>query len=629
MRGGTQYVEHAMQLMRSILSLRRLAFALAIVALPMPARSVSAGSYVPPAVVALRRASTCDAWRRLGVVHIRGTHSGIGMGGAYVEVLDVRDGRYATNWRSGSFSSAQGFDGTEPWSVDFSAGTNVMNAPSAIALAVSQAWSDARGWCDGAAPVRYAMAGSARSGTGAALDVVTAWPLGGAPITLFIDRSTHLIDHTSMRFDENHQATYYSDWRTVAGAAVPFVVRVDDPEDQSSETRRMASIGRFDGAPSFAPPPTVENVTLPAGAASVSVPYVVEGSKPLVLVTIDGKGPFPFVVDTGGHFILTAQTAHAVGLQGRGAASSTNQGSVTKVGFARIRRLSIGGAILRDEVAEINPYGFAKLERGPRPPKAGWLGLEFFERFAVTFDPTRRMMTLRPLGSARPAPPGTRLPLIFAEDAPLTGCRIAGKAGVCMLDTGNAGPTIVANAWAERVGAAVQLSHAVNDGGRIVSRATVGIGPFERPDALVSYTPATIGDREPYALEAGVLNENLIDGFIATFDYKAESVWLQPAGPYVPAPFNRSGVVASKTPDGGLVIRYIIAASPASGADLRIGDLIGSVDGVSASRLSTADFVALNARPASTIAYRVIRGTKSHTVVLVLRDLLAPHGPSR
>jgi hypothetical protein len=255
MRGGTQYVEHAMQLMRSILSLRRLAFALAIVALPMPARSVSAGSYVPPAVVALRRASTCDAWRRLGVVHIRGTHSGIGMGGAYVEVLDVRDGRYATNWRSGSFSSAQGFDGTEPWSVDFSAGTNVMNAPSAIALAVSQAWSDARGWCDGAAPVRYAMAGSARSGTGAALDVVTAWPLGGAPITLFIDRSTHLIDHTSMRFDENHQATYYSDWRTVAGAAVPFVVRVDDPEDQSSETRRMASIGRFDGAPSFAPPP--------------------------------------------------------------------------------------------------------------------------------------------------------------------------------------------------------------------------------------------------------------------------------------------------------------------------------------------------------------------------------------
>jgi hypothetical protein len=219
--------------------------------------------------------------------------------------------------------------------------------------------------------------------------------------------------------------------------------------------------------------------------------------------------------------------------------------------------------------------------------------------------------------------------LIFAEDAPLTGCRISGKAGVCMLDTGNAGPTIVANAWAERVGTAVLLSHGVNDGGRIVSRATVGIGPFERPDAIVSYTPATIGDREPYALEAGVLNENLIDGFIATFDYKAASVWLQPAGAYVPAPFNRSGVVASKTPGGDLAIRYIIAASPASGADLRIGDLIGSVDGVPASRLSTADFAAINARPASTMTYSVVRGAKRYTVTLVLRDLLAPHGPSR
>ena len=540
-----------------------LGLALTLALSRMPAGVAAATAHLPPVIEALRVSSTCEAWRRMGIVEIRGRHTGLGMSGSYVQVLDARDGRYVTTWRSGDLRSAGGFDGTSPWSVDFSGGTNVMNAPSAIALARTQAWIDARGWCGTAASVAYFERGSVRSSSGATLDVVAARPGGGAPVTLFVDRSTHLLDRTLLRFDENHVATSYADWRTVGGAAVPFEVRIDDPEDRSSETRRVSSVGAVTAAPSFAPPPTAENVTLPAGASSVNVPYRVEGSKPLVQVTLDGKGPFPFVVDTGGHFILTAQTARAVGVRARGAASSTNQGNVATVGFARITRVGIGGAILRDEVAEINPYGFAKIERGPRPPKAGWLGLEFFERFAVTFDPNTRLMTLRLLTSRRPVPPGTRLPLFFDEDSPLTGCAIAGKPGLCMLDTGNAGQTIVANNWAKRNGVTALLSRGLDVGGKLVARTTVDVGPFKRHGAIVSYTPANLGDPELFAVEAGILNEDLIDGFMATFDYQAKSLWLQPAGTYMPAPFNRSGVVASKMPQGPLVVRYVIARSPA------------------------------------------------------------------
>src|SRR6185312_17437501 len=132
------------------------------------------------------------------------------------------------------------------------------------------------------------------------------------------------------------------------------------------------------------------------------------------------------------------------------------------------------GAVLRNEVAEIKPYAFAKVERGPRPPKAGWLGMEFFERFAVTFDPRNHTMTLRPLDVPRPVATGKKVPIVFDEDSPLAGCSVAGKAGLCMLDTGNAAPVIVASRWATRTGVGQILERGVYDGsGAYVSRTAV------------------------------------------------------------------------------------------------------------------------------------------------------------
>jgi hypothetical protein len=361
---------------------------------------------------------------------------------------------------------------------------------------------------------------------------------------------------------------------------------------------------------------------MPSGAAAVTVPYVMEGAKPIVNVSIDGRGPFPFVVDTGGHFILTAQTAHQLDLVGRGGASSVNGHVIHRVGFTKIARLQIGGAVISDEVAKIEPYSFSKLERGPRPPKAGWLGLEFFERFAVTFDPTKRMMTLRPLNEPRPAPAGTKIPLIFDEDSPLTACRIERRPGVCMLDTGNAGATIIANVWAARAGLTPAFATGLDTGDDRVSRASVSIGPFDRPDAIVSY--AAGAGAELFNVEAAVISEALIDGFVATFDYGRRGVWLKPAGRYVPASFNRSGILADKRPGGTFVVWQVIARSPASAAGIHGGDVITDVDGISASRFSAADFARINAAPRGTIHYTLQLGASQRQVTLAMGNDLLP-----
>lgn len=575
-------------------------------------------------IAALRTGSGCAGWRKLRSLALSGTHHGAGLNGSYEQLIDTRNGRYVTRWHSGDFDGGDGYDGVAPWERDFSGTTHVMDARSAVALAKTEAWVRARGWCD-AQSARYTAAGTERLANGSVLDVVTARPEGGAPVRLSVDRKTHLLESSTVRYDENHVVTYYSDWRAVAGTVMPYVTAIVDPEDKDLETRILTGIVAQEsfvpGAAVYAPPATSFGIAMPAGATAVTVPYAMEGYKPIVDVTINGKGPFPFVVDAGGHFIVTAETARRAGLQGRGSASSTNQGSVSYVGFARVGSIGIGGAVLRNEVAEINPYPFAKTERGPRPPKAGWLGLEFFERFAVTFDPRNHTMSLRPLNAPRPAAAGTKVPLVFAEDSPLAECSVAGKTGLCMLDTGNAAPVIVASRWATRVGVAALLQRGTFVGsGTYVSRVPVGIGPFVRPREVVMYEPDP--DAELFNVEAAVLSEAFIDGFVSTFDYMRRGVWLQELA-RAPTPYNRSGIVATKQPDGTFIVRYVIAGSPAASQGVRTGDVITSIDGVDAKGLSGADFAARNASSQhTTIAFAIVRNGSTRNVVMPLRDLL-------
>ena len=105
------------------------------------------------------------------------------------------------------------------------------------------------------------------------------------------------------------------------------------------------------------------------------------------------------------------RTSHAAsGVIPKGLANGTGQGTqISKARFARLRELRIGSAILRDQIAIVTPYRWNTVQRAPHPPKAGWLGLELFERFRVTFDVARRRLELARLDAPQPrafgAPP--------------------------------------------------------------------------------------------------------------------------------------------------------------------------------------------------------------------------------
>ncbi|MFP3786838.1 aspartyl protease family protein, partial [Burkholderia sp. SIMBA_024] len=59
-----------------------------------------------------------------------------------------------------------------------------------------------------------------------------------------------------------------------------------------------------------------------SGSGSTTVPMRLLNNHVFVDVRVNGRGPFPFLLDTGGHDILTPQTARALGLDVIGQATT-------------------------------------------------------------------------------------------------------------------------------------------------------------------------------------------------------------------------------------------------------------------------------------------------------------------
>ena len=140
-----------------------------------------------------------------------------------------------------------------------------------------------------------------------------------------------------------------------------------------------------------APPP---EITLDTGL--VSLPMALVGGRPVVEATIDGQGPFPFVLDTGASGAVVSDAfTKARGWQAFGRAGVASPGSptVTDTELFRIDRLELGGARVSSLVAAAVDLS------GPFPGKddpIGVLSAGMFSGYLVTIDyPGKRVVIAR------------------------------------------------------------------------------------------------------------------------------------------------------------------------------------------------------------------------------------------
>ena len=174
-------------------------------------------------------------------------------------------------------------------------------------------------------------------------------------------------------------------------------------------------------------------VHIPAGG--VDVPVRMVDDFPIVPLWINGKGPYPFIVDTGATpgIGIEPSLARELGIR-RGPGSvrvGTPTGRDVRVAWARVGRVRLGGAAFEGVPAVILDIG--------RPDFAGIAGMGLFHRGVLTISFPDRRLSLRH-GTLAPGPDTFRVP--FVDDRPTVPVTPPGD-GVgtlhVLLDTGNNG----------------------------------------------------------------------------------------------------------------------------------------------------------------------------------------------
>jgi hypothetical protein len=176
--------------------------------------------------------------------------------------------------------------------------------------------------------------------------------------------------------------------------------------------------------------------TSPAQTITYSAPLDVTHDKPFVMVMINGKGPFRFVIDTGtgGQAFITPQLAKELEL--------------TPVGYVRLNDLSGKGGqrvpllLLPSLVVagvEFSQVTAAQHEFNDADgPCQGLLGFPLFRDFLMKIDYPHQRLSLRQ-GELVPDGEHTVLPFRMPDHVPIVPMRIGNKWVEAQIDSGGTG----------------------------------------------------------------------------------------------------------------------------------------------------------------------------------------------
>jgi hypothetical protein len=176
----------------------------------------------------------------------------------------------------------------------------------------------------------------------------------------------------------------------------------------------------------------------PANRVVADMPMLFRGTSPAVDVMVNGKGPFLFMIDTGGQGKARADLSlvsrlgiAAVGRAVSGDGSGRNDRRLDLVTFDR---LNVGGVEFRHVSAPSRDYnGSTRL-----PPIAGILGYNLFDGYLLTLDFVARRVRLE-RGALPPADGKTILDYEAPYDTPVVEMTMAGYRLVADVDSGDVG----------------------------------------------------------------------------------------------------------------------------------------------------------------------------------------------
>ena len=483
------------------------------------------------------------AWDKVSRISAVGEKESFGLRGQYRSVEDLRNGFFHVKCDYQVFANAEGFDASGRWRQDNSGRIHPLDSVEAKEVALTEVYLAARGYLfpERMPATIYALDAS-HQGTATFIRVV-ATPVHGRAVTLWINASTHLIERAVLDLSVGQKVIRYGDYRHVGSLTLPFSIRIghrDENETGIATIRDYELATGSEQSELLRPTPTGSDVRISTGTLEAQVKGYLDQNSGffIVLAAINGRGPYPFILDTGGHDILTPDAVRDLGLKTYGKGFSTGAGSGSMpTEFTKVESVAIGAAAIARQpftVLHID-LGLTHAPGGKQQRVAGILGQELFERFIVRIDYEDGTVILR-LPSPLHHENASAIPLTFTSDMPLVQASIDGHSGWFDLDTGNNTDLIVFRQWAVTHEMTSLLSKAPlmqgsSVGGAIHMQKGRAQG-FQIGNLKLSDIDFLLSSDEKGSLsakwEAGNIGNEILRHFKAvTLDYSSERMYLQ------------------------------------------------------------------------------------------------------
>ncbi|MBO9707636.1 MAG: aspartyl protease family protein [Caulobacter sp.] len=562
--------------------------------------AICAADAPPAAVFAANQAQVLGRGEPKAVtLVVRRTYVGQGLTGEFATTLDTGTGAFVERYSLGPSTGAGAYDGHTTWMQDPTGAVTPQAGGDRPALSVNQAYRNADLWWrpDGGGASVQSLGVEPE---GRHLKIT---PVGGKPFEAWFDcASAHLVRMREVQgfttFDYR-----YGDFVRDQGRALPGTVTIDDGGGEGSrQVLTLASVAREPTRPASA-------YALTAGAPKdwilppegrVTVPFRLANNHIFVDAKVDGRGPFPFLVDTGGHGILTSPTVAALDLKSVGDMPSGGAGEArASSGYVKVGRLEVGGMAMTGQT-------MLKLDFSPKPVEGfqvgGMLGFEMFRRFVTVIDYERGEMTLidpAGFGEAERGRAGVAVPFRFYDHLPQVDGLVGDAPARLDIDTGSRSEVTLTRPFVERA----RLREAYPGGVTAVDGWGVGgparsyvtrvrslnLGPVKVDTPVAGLATQSKGVFTDENFEGNV-GSGLLKRFVVTFDYDRQIMYLRPiASPGADVGvFDRCGCWLNLA-DHGFEIKDVATGGPAEAAGLKVGDVVTAIDNRPASAVSLSD----------------------------------------
>jgi hypothetical protein len=435
----------------------------------------------------------------------------------------------------------------------------------------------------------------------------------GGGFTLWINRQTGLLDRV-----ENETTKALSDYRPVSGVVMPFEEKKPAGGDILTVVYTRRTLRRHLDVAAFATPFRKDYQMTPSSEMSVSA----KGGL-IFEATVNGKGPFKALFDTGSVNVLSASLARKLGLKldSQGFEFGTSSPANVRVHKTHVDSLRIGDLLVRDQTF----YVIDMPNENGAPSFA--VGYELLRRLAVRIDFEHQRLTFYDGPRFHYSGSGTAVPLQIQGNLLLSQASIGDASGLFELDSGNESGTMANTGFTVRNDLVHALgAHFLAYNGRgfagpspqayLARVNTMRIGNVQVPSIIGRFSTDPLDARNL----AGNIGQDILHHFTEVFDCMRGKVYFETTKESrQPDVFNRAGLIFDSF-GRGLQVMTVLPGSPGAQAGVETGDVITAIEGKIPS--DEANQPAFLQPSGSQLSLIVQHGTKTRQVTVRLRDVL-------